>query len=167
MKAGIAAAVGALGLAMSSFANADWTTIIQDDIFNGGKTAVLVGPISQQQSVAFDCDSDGLSLALLQKDKWSETRVSSTWNLLIKIDAGEIYRFTAASRKRNDQYVQYITQDKDEILKVLAELRGAKSKILLGIQSAEFDSKWSGTASVGGSTKATNEFIQACKLKVD
>lgn len=153
------------GLVVSSFANADWITTTQDDIFSGGKTAMMLGYISPFQSVAVDCNSEGLSLALLQKEKWQEGRPSSAWNLLVKVDGGEVHRFTANSAQRNTEYVQYVTFEKEEILKVLADLRNAKSQILLGLQSDEFNAKWSGTAPVSGSTRETDKFMQACKLK--
>lgn len=165
MKARMAAALGMCGLVISSLASADWITTTQDDIFSGGKTAMMLGYISPFQSVAVDCNSDGLSLALLQKEKWQEGRPSSAWNLLVKVDGGEVHRFIASSRQRNTEYVQYVTFEKDEILKVLADLRNAKAQILLGLQSDEFDAKWSGTASVSGSTRETDKFMQACKLK--
>lgn len=165
MKAGIAAAIAFVGISISSAASADWSTSTEDDIFSGGKKAMLLGNISPNQMVAFDCDSEGLSLALLQKEKWPSERTSSAWKLLIKVDKGEIHHFTAESAKRNDDYAQYVTHEKEEILKVLADLREAKSVIQLGIQSEEFDSKWSGTVSAGGSTRETDKFTQACKLK--
>ncbi|MFJ4051469.1 hypothetical protein [Pseudomonas hunanensis] len=165
MKARMAAALGMCGLVISSLASADWITTTQDDIFSGGKTAMMLGYISPFQSVAVDCNSDGLSLALLQKEKWQEGRPSSAWNLLVKVDGGEVHRFIASSRQRNTEYVQYVTFEKDEILKVLADLRNAKVQILLGLQSDEFDAKWSGTAPVSGSTRETDKFMQACKLK--
>jgi hypothetical protein len=165
MKAGIAATVLFLVIAIPSVASADWSTSTQDDIFSGGKKAMLFGSISPGQAVAFDCDSEGLSLAFLQKEKWAEGRASSEWKLLIKVDQGEIHRFTAESAQRNNDYAQYITREKEEILKVLADLRNAKSVIQLGLQSEQFDSKWSGTASAGGSTRETDKFMQSCKLK--
>lgn len=165
MRTGIAVAVALLGLAASSQAFAQWSTHTEDDIFSGGKKAMLWGDISQTQSVAFDCDSENLTLALLQKEKWSETRTSTSWNLLMKVDKGEIHRFKAVSLKRNDVYTQYVTIEKDEILKLLADLRNAKTPILLGLQSNEFDSKWSGTISPTGSTRETDKFLEACNLK--
>jgi hypothetical protein len=165
MKARTAAAIVSIGIAISTSANAGWYTTTQDDIFSGGKKAMMLGDISPAQSVAFDCDSENLSLALLQKEKWSEGRNSSAWKLLVKVDKGEIHRFTAQSAKRNSDYAQYVTFEKDEILKVLTDLREAKSVVQLGLQSDEFDSKWSGTVSAGGSTRETDKFLQACKLK--
>ena len=165
MKAGIAAAIATIGLSISVTASAEWYTTTQDDIFSGGKKAMMSGDISPALSVAFDCDSESLSLALLQKEKWPEGQDTSAWNLLIKVDKGEIHRFTAQSAKRNSDYTQYVTFEKNEILRVLTELRDAKSVVLLGLQSEELDSKWSGTISVGGSTRETEKFLQACKLK--
>lgn len=165
MKARMAAVVGICGLALSSLASADWITTTQDDIFSGGKTAMMLGYISPFQSVAVDCNSESLSLALLQKEKWQEGRPSSSWNLLVKVDGGEVHRFVANSAQRNSEYAQYVTFEKDEILKLLTDLRNAKSQILLGLQSDEFNAKWTGTAPVSGSTRETDKFLQACKLK--
>ncbi|MCF7544905.1 hypothetical protein [Pseudomonas petrae] len=165
MKARIAVAVGMLGLVVSTVVNAGWSTTVQDDIFSGGKTAMLIGYISPYQSVVVDCNSEGLSLALLQEEKWPEGRESSSWNLLVKVDGGAVHRFTAASGRRNDKFSQYATAEQDEILKVLEDLRSAKSQVLFGLQSEEYNAKWSGTAPVNGSTSATDRFMQACKLK--
>lgn len=165
MKTGIVVAAALMGLVTSSLALADWSTTTQDDIFSGGKKAMMFGTISPAQAIAFDCDSEQLTLALLQKEKWSDTRTSTGWDLLVKVDKGEIHRFKALSAQRNDVYVQYITGEKDEILKLLADLRNAKTPILLGLQSAEFDSKWSGTVPATGSTRETDKFLllEACK----
>lgn len=165
MKAGMAAAVALIGMAVSSAASADWYTKTQDDIFSGGKKAVLLGSINPGQAVAFDCDSEHLSFAFLQKEEWAKGRTSSTWKLLVKVDNGEVHRFTSESEKRNDEYVQYATEEKEEIMKLLIELRNAKLVIQLGIQSEEFDSKWSTTVSPAGSTRETDKFLQACQLK--
>jgi len=165
MRTGTAVAVALLGLAMSSQTFAQWSTTTQDDIFSGGQKAMMLGDITPAQAVAFDCDSENLTLALLQKEKWSDTRTSTSWNLLMKVDKGEIHRFKAVSLKRNDAYIQYVTNEKDEILKLLGDLRDAKTAILLGLQSDEFNSKWSGTVSATGSTRETDKFLQACKLK--
>ena len=165
MRAGIAAAIALVGMSISLVASADWYTTTQDDIFSGGKKAMMLGNINVGQAVAFDCDADRLSLAFLQKEEWPAGRTSSTWKLLIKVDKGEIHHFTAESAKRNDVYAQYVTNEKDEIMKLLAELRDAKSVIQLGIQSEEFDSKWSATVSPSGSTRETDKFLKACKLK--
>jgi hypothetical protein len=165
MKARIAAAVGALGLVVSTLASAGWSTTVQDDIFSGGKTAMLIGYISPYQSVVVDCNSEGLSLALLQQEKPQEGRGTSSWNLLVKVDGGDVHRFTAVSGRRNDKFSQYATADQDEIMKVLQDLRNAKSQVLFGLQSEEYNAKWSGTAPVDGSTRETDRFMQACKLK--
>lgn len=165
MRTGIAVAVALLGLATSSPTLAEWSTTTQDDIFSGGKKAMMLGSISPAQAIAFDCDSEQLTLALLQKEKWADTRASTGWDLLVKVDKGEIHRFKAQSAQRNDAYVQFITYEKDEILKLLPELRNAKAPILLGLQSEEFDSKWSGTVPATGSTRETDKFLQACNLK--
>ncbi|MBK5553815.1 hypothetical protein JFU49_26560 [Pseudomonas sp. TH03] len=165
MRAGIAVAVALVGITFSSIASAYWSATIQDDIFSGGKKAMLLGDISPGQTLAFDCDASDLSIALLQKSKWPEGRESSSWKLLIKVDQGEIHKFTAESSKRNEDYIQYSTNEREEILKVLSELRDAKSSVQLGIQSNEFESKWAGAMPVSGSTRETDRFMQACKLK--
>lgn len=165
MKAGMAAVAGMLGLAVSTLANAGWSTTVQDDIFSGGKSAMMVGTISAYQSVVLDCNSEGVTLALIQQEKWQEGHDNSTWSLLVKVDDGDVHRFTAASGRRNDKFSQYGTAEQDEILKVLNDLRNAKSQVLLGLQSDVYNAKWSGTAPVNGSTSAADRFMQACKLK--
>src|SRR3990167_10085170 len=154
----------ALGLAVSSAANAEWVTNAQDDIFSGGQKAMLIGAIDPYHTLVFDCDSNGLFMSLLEKGKWEKGMELASYRLLVKVDRGEVYDFAARGSQRNDLYTQASVSDKTEILKLLGEIRDAQQQVQIGMQIKEFGAEWSGTASVAGSTREANRFLNACKL---
>ncbi|WP_226503503.1 hypothetical protein [Pseudomonas sp. MWU16-30317] len=156
------ASLVALGLSTSVFAQ--WSTTIEDDIFSGGKKGMMLADIGARQAIAFDCDADNLTVSFITEGKWPADGRSTGWDLLIKVDQGKIHKFLAVSGQRNSDHLQYLASDKAEILAVVKEIKDAKSQILLGLQSKEYDSKWSGTVDTAGSTREANRFLTACKL---
>ncbi len=155
------ASLVALGLSTSAFAQ--WSTTIEDDIFTGGKKGMMLSEIGGGQAIVFECDADTLTVSLITEGKWPEDGRSTSWDLLIKVDQGKIYKFLAMSGRRNSDHLKYQASDKPEITAVVKELKDAKSQVLIGLQSKEFDSKWSGTISTVGSTREADKFLTACK----
>lgn len=153
-----------LGLVVASAANADWMTHVEDDIFSGGQKAMLVGTIDPYHALIFDCVSDGLSMHFLEKTKWESGMAQASFRLLVKVDQGEVYDFAAKGSQRNDVFIQASVSDKDRVLKLLGEIRDAQQQIQLGLRVKEIDAKWSGIASVAGSTRETDRFLKACNL---
>lgn len=165
MKKSITVAGGVLALIVSSVACAGWQTTTKDDIFSGGKSASMLGEVSSSQAIIFDCAADSLQLALVEKGKVGEG-ASELWSMLAKVDGGKIHRFETLQSQRNDKFIEFGTGETEEILSLLKDLRNAKSTLLLGLQ-AKNGGKWSGSANVNGSTKAVNDFVQACNLKLE
>jgi len=59
----------ALAFSTSSFnARAEWMTKVEDDLFSGGKEAMLTGSISPMAGIVFDCTKNSLSMAYIEKD---------------------------------------------------------------------------------------------------
>jgi len=154
-----------VALTFSSFASAGWMTKTEDDIFSGGQKAMLIGEVDPFHALVFDCDSENLAFSLIEKSKWQEGMELVSHRLLVKVDEEGIHDFAAKGSQRNEHYVQISTADRDKILGLLKEIRDAQNQIQIGIQIKELGGKWSGTASVAGSTRETDRFLQACKLK--
>lgn len=154
-----------LGLAVTSAANADWMTSVEDDIFSGGQKAMLMGNIDPYHALIFDCDSNGLSMNLLEKAKWESGMARASYRLLVRVDQGEVYDFAAKGSQRNDLFTQTSVLDKDEVLKLLGEIRDAQQQVQVGLQIKEIGAKWSGIASAAGSTRETDRFLNACNLQ--
>lgn len=145
--------------------SAQWATHVEDDVFSGGKQARLGGDIDGGHGLIFDCDADSLSLSWIERSSEDSKVTPSDFTLVVKVDQSDVYRFTAISSVRNEKFWQVTTTDRDNILKLLTELKNAQSKILVGIQHVGYEGKWAGTASPAGSTRETERFIQACGLK--
>jgi hypothetical protein len=140
-------------------------TSAEDDIFSGGQKATLIGHVDPFHALVFDCDSERLTLSLIEKSKWQKGMELANYRLLVKVDQGAIHDFAAKGSQRNEQYSQVATADRDKILGLLREIRDAQAQIQIGMQIKETGSKWSGTSSVAGSTREADRFLQACNLK--
>lgn len=157
-------AAAMIGLVLSGAVNADWYASIEDDIFSGGKKAMLLGGVGPGHSLAFDCAEGELTAALLEEGAWTQSDSPLEATLLIKVDDNAPVQFNAGYGERNPKYRQVISHDRDTTLKALKEIQAAQDKILVGIKFVAMDSKWSGTAPVTGSTREVGRFLEACKL---
>ncbi|RPE03097.1 hypothetical protein BBB56_06785 [Candidatus Pantoea deserta] len=164
MKRNLLKFVSMATLVISCSAQADWAAQVEDDIFSGGKQAMLLGTIADANGVTFDCTHDTLSMAYIEKGSLSsESSVPVT--MIVKVDNNAPVRFEGAFSKRNEEYLQASTSVGD-IKKVLSQLKQAKSKMLVGLSFDAVNKKMSFTADVEGSTKAVNEFAKACELNI-
>ncbi|MEI7174843.1 hypothetical protein [Pectobacterium carotovorum] len=149
-------------------ANAQWVSQSEDDIFTGGKKSsifITTNDYSLNSAFVFDCTSDSLSFAYIEKSKSSDD-TSVPIDMFVKVDDGKVVKFDATYYRRNNDYFQAETSDRDGILSVLQDAVKAKSKIIVGLSSKHTDNKHSFTANVSGSTKAVNDFIKACKIEL-
>lgn len=153
--------------AFSSFASADWMATVEDDIFTGKKKAMLAGMITVNHILAFDCAPQLLTFSLLERSRHLESEDFSRadLHLVVKVDQGKIHEFEARAGRRNDDYIQMETVEREKILDLLKEVRNAQSRIQVGMYERLSDSKWSATASVRGSTRETTRFLRACELE--
>jgi hypothetical protein len=153
----------AAAMMVSGAAQAQWDTKIEDDIFSGGKKAMLLGIISPNAFVVADCDSSGeLSIAYSEKGEWSDGMALGQFRLLIKVDGGPIIETKAKAEERNSDYFQITSNDAEVVLEMINQIALAKRSILVGIEEPTFDMKHSATIGASGSTKATKRFLEAC-----
>lgn len=155
-----------IGMTIATAASAGWYVDTKDDIFSGGKSAFLAGDIDTYHSLIFDCDSDHLTMAIVQKIAKNDLETGS-FRILIKTGQEAIHEFQGELSQRNEKYSQIATTDadKDALLNILKGIRAAKSKIQVGVQLKDSDFKWSGVVSSAGATKDADTFMSACKLK--
>lgn len=147
-------------------ANAQWVTKSEDDIFTGGKKATMFVTISDYNlntAFVFDCSAEELKFAYIEKSQSSEDG-SSPVDMFVKIDSESVIKLDAIYNRRNNDYFQAETNDRDGIINILKSAKKAKSKIIVGISSKYSDNKNSFTANVYGSTKAVNDFIKSCNI---
>ncbi|QKJ57270.1 hypothetical protein [Serratia fonticola] len=161
-------ALPCLLLLVPAIALAQWKTKAEEDIFTGGKKATMVatvGNFNSTNAIIFDCTKSELSLAYIEKLNGTVKNYNIPFNMIVKIDAGEIKKTDAVASQRNDQYVQVISNDRDTIIQILKEASKGKSKMIVGISEDDFG-QYSVTASLDGSSKAVNQFASACEIDI-
>ena len=145
--------------------SAEWTSKVEDDIFSGGKKAILVGQIDSFRALVFNCDSDSVEFAYVGQSKKGDAAAAAYGaTIIVKVDQSEIERFNATSSQRNDTHWQVVSTEKEQILKLLNQIRDAHNSIQVGVQVPDVNFKVSGVASTAGSTRETDRFTTACKL---
>lgn len=159
----IAAIIGCVSL-VSFSANAEWVTKVEDDLFSGGKQAMMYGTISLMNGIIFDCTKDELSLSYVEKGPF-DAKEPIPVTIIVKVDGNDPLRLEGNFKKRNDEYMQGTTNQAG-IIQVLTQLKQAKSKMLIGLSVQAVNKKMSFSADVEGSTKAVNEFAEACEIKI-
>ena len=124
----------------SPIAHAQWVTNTEDDLFSGGKKAMMLGEVSSDNgAIVFDCTKEKLSAAYVEMDKSTESLSEVPMDLIMKVD---------------------------QLKTVLKQLQGAKSKVLVGVQTKDGGNQHSMSANVSGSTTAVNSFIKACEISL-
>lgn len=168
MKKFLTIALTVLTIATPTLTHARWVTSSEDDIFSGGKKAVLIGDLkSSSASIIFDCTKTDLSVAYAEEDNSNESNNSGpSIDLILKIDANKAQTLDATFSRRNAHYNQVASNDADKIKIILKQLMEAKSKVLMGIQTKDGGNQFSLSGSVTNSTKATTNFIKACEIQL-
>lgn len=154
-----------LPLVYASIANAEWITTTEDDVFSDGKSAMMLGGLDPYSALVFDCNSSGTSLSFIQISQWNKNMEGAESRVLVKVDSNNKYEFIGRLYQRNDKYIGVRVEDPN-LVKLLAEIKEAKSKVIIGLANKSNDQKWNGAASAYGSTKATQQFIDACKINI-
>jgi len=164
-------AVVGLSLLLTSVATAaSWSVSVEDDLFSKTGKKAMLGTNGEQRPLVFDCDSSGISFALLEKSRLTndERRFEPRpAKLLIKVDDAEPFNFSASVNRRNDYYFQIQvagTQYPTETAELLHQIQAAQSKILVGVEFPSGD-KYSDSVGVSGSTAATGKFLKACGIQ--
>ncbi|WP_334677549.1 hypothetical protein [Klebsiella pneumoniae] len=153
---------------LTSFAShAQWLTKVDDDLFTGGKKALMIGDLSSSNSgLIFDCTKNKLSVAYVETDKSSDSVPAIAMDLIIKVDGNPANKLEASLSRRNAQAIEVSTDDAEKITAVLKQLQNAKSKVLVGIQTQDGGNQSSFSGNASGSTAATNSFIKACEISL-
>ena len=144
---------------------ARWSMLVDDDIFSGGKKAMMIGDIGPDNSVAIDCTSSGdLHVAYIEKGDEDDIDQSASYRLLIKVDDQPVIEFAAKGERRNDRYNEITSDDRDAGVGAIKAIASAKRKILIGVSMVDSDGKYSGSASVVGSSRAASQLMKACGI---
>ncbi|WP_347003879.1 hypothetical protein [Enterobacter roggenkampii] len=151
----------------SPIAHAQWVTNTEDDLFSGGKKAMMLGEVSSDNgAIVFDCTKEKLSAAYVEMDKSTESLSEVPMDLIMKVDGNTAVKLDATLSRRNVQSLQIQSDDADQLKTVLKQLQGAKSKVLVGVQTKDGGNQHSMSANVSGSTTAVNSFIKACEINL-
>ncbi|MFH3346653.1 hypothetical protein [Klebsiella aerogenes] len=162
IKAAIAAAL------LTSFtAQAQWLTTVDDDLFSGGKKAMMIGSLSSSDSaLIFDCTKTKISVAYVETDKSTESLPTMSMDLIVKVDGNPINKFKASLARRNAQAIEIKSDDTEMITTLLKQLQNAKSKVLVGVQTPDGGNQSSFSGNASGSTVAANSFVKACEISL-
>lgn len=167
MKSSIFLAAASLTFLSSAVAalSADWYTKVEEDLFSGKNTAVMIGGTNAQLSVYISCDGDRKNnIAVIFKV--NEAIVEDVQGeLLIKADDAEPARFAVKSYNHNDSYGGFQAElSPEEASKLVGSIKTAQKRVIAGLQVAAFDMKASNTLQTIGSTRAAEQFAKACEL---
>lgn len=150
---------------VSPIAHAQWVTNTEDDLFSGGKKAMMLGEVSSANgAIVFDCTKDKLKAAYVEMDKTTELTSELPMDLVMKVDGNNAVKLDANLSRRNVQSIQIESNDSDALKTLLKQLKEAKSKVLVGAQTKDGGNQHSFTANVSGSTTAVNSFVKACEI---
>lgn len=152
---------------MVSTAHARWVTNTEDDLFSGGKQAMMIGEVSNPNSaIIFDCTKQKLSVAFVEMDKTSEVTSDIPMDLILKVDGNNAVKLDATLARRNVQSVQISANDADQIKTLLKQIKDAKSKIQIGAQTKDGGNQMSSSGNASSSTAAVNSLVSACEISL-
>lgn len=159
-------AVGMLLISLSPLAHAEWLTKVDDDIFTGGHTAMLLGTDSGDNGIILDCTKDSLLLSYVEHGDTKNVTEGLPVDLLLKVGDAKPLKFAASTGVRNNDTFALKANDADLIRSFLAQLRVSNGKILVGIHYPQNDAKITSTFTSTGSTAAVGKFIKACEINL-
>lgn len=91
----------------SPIVHAQWVTNTEDDLFSGGKKAMMIGEVSSANgAIIFDCTKDKLTAAYVEMDKTSESTANIPMDLIMKVDGNGAVKFNATLSRRNVQVLK-------------------------------------------------------------
>ncbi|HHT0992389.1 hypothetical protein NFK08_05310 [Enterobacter roggenkampii] len=152
---------------LSPLAHAQWVTNTEDDLFSGGKKAMMLGEVSSDNgAIVFDCTKDKLKAAYVEMDKTTESVSEIPMDLIMKVDGNSAVKLNATLSRRNVQSLQIESEDSEQLKTLLKQIQEAKSKVLVGAQTKDGGNQHSFSANVSGSTTAVNSFVAACEIKL-
>lgn len=161
----LAVASAAVLTSAASASSAEWLTKVDEDVFSGKSTAVMIGGSGAQLNVYMACDGDRRnSLAVIFKAEEGVVE-DVDGELVLKTDDEEPLRYSVRSYNHNDTYGGFLVElTPEEASKLVASIKGAKRRVIAGLQVAALDIKASNTLATSGSTRAAEQFAKACEL---
>lgn len=150
-------------------AQASWKTIVENDIFSGGKKAELIGEISNtNQSVTFDCSKDNLTVSQVEEDRNTTVAKKSAYQTLVKVDDNSPVVLNTTLVRRSPESIALVSTEKEKIMTLLQQLQAQTSgqDFLTGDMDNKGNHLSSGSGSVSFAKKAVNKFIAACSIKL-
>ncbi|RKR64626.1 hypothetical protein C7387_1327 [Yokenella regensburgei] len=151
------------------FAQAAWKTNVENDIFTGGKSAELVGDISNKnQSLIFDCAAGQLSVSQVEQNSNTVVKGTHHYQSLIKVADNAPLTFNATLARRNPQSIQLESRENGKIKTLLAQLLAQQSRedFLVGVKDGKGNQLSSGAGSVSFANKSVKKFISACNISL-
>jgi hypothetical protein len=158
----------AISLFASAAANAaEWSTKVDEDVFSGKNTAIMMGGVLGSLSVYLSCDADrNTKAALIFKSGKDGIAEGIKGEIVFKVDDQETLRFDAESYQHNDNYGGFAADlEGEQAQALLTEIKTAKKRILTGLQVPSVDLKQSETLGASGSTTAATSFIKTCEIE--
>ncbi|WP_205910289.1 hypothetical protein, partial [Rhizobium sp. FKY42] len=135
------------------------------DVFSGKNTATMIGGLVGPISVYLSCDGEHqnkLAVIFKVKDGVAE---GINGEIVLKADDGEVSRFQSKSYDHNDKYGGFAAElTPDEAKKLIAGIKVAKKRVIIGLQVPGVDMKISHTLNVSGSKKASETYAKACDV---
>ncbi|EGL8525977.1 hypothetical protein IRL25_002504 [Salmonella enterica] len=155
-------------LASTAYADANWGTQVDDDVFSGGKTATMIGILLSGDAVFFECNGgDKITVSLVSKvDNKISFDPPVPADLFIKIDENKAVKLNALIKRRNSSFVGAESSDRNSILTLLKQLQSAKKKIIVGLSDKAGGVKNQYPGEVQNSTSSVSTFVEACKIKL-
>ncbi|KFC09016.1 hypothetical protein GTGU_01208 [Trabulsiella guamensis ATCC 49490] len=156
---------------LSPLAHADWITTTGEDLFSSGRTAMMLGTTSSKAALTFDCTKESLEINFVVEDSKLNIVNPMQLMLVVKVDDNQPTRFEGSASRRNYKYIQVGTKEagikgSEGIISVIKQIQNAKEKFTVRVRFNESGYKAAFSGNVRGATKATNDFINACEIKL-
>jgi len=137
---------------------------IDDDIFSGGHTSMLIGAEDGLNAVVFDCSKNRLEVTFAEQSSLKNTEEDAPVELVFKVAQRNSMTLDAHTIIRNSHYLGVISDDSDAIKILLSQLISSKYHLLVGVRSPQTDSRTSFIFNIVNSTSTMNNFIKACGI---
>ncbi|MGX1306218.1 hypothetical protein AB7M35_000938 [Amorphus suaedae] len=160
----IVAVLGAMTLGVST-SYAQWTTDVTDDLFSDNKNASMVGMINFNSGMYLSCSGpEKLTFSYIERGDWEPGMDGVPAKLIVQVDGGEKHALHGVFYDHNADFYGVESDEVDKIRPIVAAIRDAKSKIMVGLLIESSGRSYSASVSVNGSTRAASRFIEACNI---
>lgn len=147
---------------------ADWQVKAEDDAFAGKDTVKLLGALSTDVGVMYECKGGELAVHYLEKNDLADyiQNGASVGEMAIKVDSNEPIVFQDVHLYRHNQnFISIRSYDKASIIQSLKLLKSAKVGVVAGVRLTS-GKKLSSTGDFHQASKAVSSFTQLCDIKL-